>query len=91
MIATKVAYVYDAVYPWVKRGVEKRVKELLKIHSFKILMMEGSCAQPAKNMKFKRLIGALDRFFAKIPSISYRIVILSKRQARARVLWLRFR
>jgi len=55
----------------------RSLKELLKIHGFKILMVKGSCAQLPENMKFKRLMGALDRFFAKFPGISYRIVIVS--------------
>ena len=27
-IHLKIAYVYDAVYPWVKGGVEKRIREV---------------------------------------------------------------
>ncbi len=59
----------------------RTLKELLKIHGFKILKVKGSCAQLPKNMKFKRLIGALDKFFAKFPGISYRVLIVSRKQS----------
>ena len=55
----------------------RSLKELLKIHGFKILMVKGSCAQSPENMKFKRLMGALDRFLAKFLGISHRVLIVS--------------
>ena len=46
---TKIAYVYDAVYPWIKGGGEKRIHEISKrlvecgheVHWFGIKWWEG--------------------------------------------------
>jgi ubiquinone/menaquinone biosynthesis C-methylase UbiE len=53
----------------------RSLKELLKIHGFKILVVKGSCAQLPRNMKLKGLFKAIDKFFAKFPSLSYRVVV----------------
>jgi ubiquinone/menaquinone biosynthesis C-methylase UbiE len=53
----------------------RSLKELLRIHGFKILAVKGSCAQLPRDMKFKGLFKAIDRFFAKFPSLSYRVIV----------------
>ena len=53
----------------------RSLKELLKIHGFKILAVKGSCAQLPRDMKFKGLFKAIEGFFAKFPSLSYRVVV----------------
>ncbi len=53
----------------------RSLKELLKIHGFGILEVNGCCAQLPESMKFKSLFEATDRFFAKFPSLSYRLLI----------------
>jgi hypothetical protein len=53
----------------------RALKELLKIHGFKILAVKGSCAQLPRDMRFKGLFKAIDGFFAKFPSLSYRVVV----------------
>lgn len=55
------------------------LKELHKIHGFKILMVKESCAQLPENLKFKKLMDALDSFLAKFPGISYKIVSISEK------------
>ena len=56
------------------------LKELLKIHSFKISEIKGSCAQLPKNMRFRNLFRIIDKFFTKFPSLSYRVIIICEKQ-----------
>ena len=53
----------------------RSLKELLKVHGFKILAVKGSCAQLPRNMRFRGLFRTMDKLFVKFPSISYRVVI----------------
>jgi SAM-dependent methyltransferase len=53
----------------------RSLKDLLKIHGYKILMVKGSCALLPKNMRFRGLFKTMDKLFAKFPSLSYRAVI----------------
>lgn len=53
----------------------RSLKELLMIHGFEILAVKGSCAQLPRCMRLKGLFKAIDRFFAKFPSLSYRVVV----------------
>ena len=55
------------------------LKKLLKIHGFKISEVKGSCAQLPKNMRFRDLFRVIDKFFAKFPSLSYRIIIVCQK------------
>jgi hypothetical protein len=59
----------------------RSMKELLKIHGFQISAVKGSSAQLPKNIRFKGLIGALDKLFAKFPNISYRVIMLCRKIA----------
>lgn len=49
----------------------RALKELLKIHGFEILAVKGSSARLPRNMRFK----VIDGFFARFPSLSYRVVV----------------
>ena len=53
----------------------RSLKELLKIHGFEILAVKGSCAQLPRGMRFKGLFKVIDGFFARFPSLSYRVVV----------------
>ena len=57
----------------------RSLKELLKVHGFKILVMKGACAQLPKNMRFRGLFRTMDKFFAKFPDLSYRVIIACKK------------
>lgn len=54
----------------------RTLKELLKIHGFKISKVKGSCAQLPRNLKLKRIVGFLDKFFTIFPSLSYRFIVI---------------
>jgi len=58
----------------------RSLKELLKVHGFKILVMKGACAQLPKNMRFRDLFRTMDKFFAKFPDLSYRVIIACQKQ-----------
>ena len=58
----------------------RSLKELLKIHKFKILEVKGSCAMLPENMRFRRLFKAVDKIFTVFPSLSYRVVILCQKK-----------
>ena len=58
----------------------RSLKELLKVYGFQILMMKGACAQLPKNMRFRSLFRTMDKFFAKFPSLSYRVIIACQKQ-----------
>jgi ubiquinone/menaquinone biosynthesis C-methylase UbiE len=58
----------------------RSLKELLKIHRFKILMTKGSCAQLPPKMRFRGLFKSADKLFAKFPDLSYRVIILCQKQ-----------
>jgi ubiquinone/menaquinone biosynthesis C-methylase UbiE len=58
----------------------RSLKELLKIHGFQISFAKGSCAQLPKNMGFRGLFRTMDKFFAKFPSLSYRVIISCQKQ-----------
>jgi len=58
----------------------RSLKELLKIHGFKISEVKGSCAQLPKNMRFRGLFKSADKLFAKFSGLSYRVVIACKKQ-----------
>jgi len=58
----------------------RSLKELLKIHSLKILEVKGSCAQLPKNMRFRGLFKSADKLFANFPSLSYRVIIACQKQ-----------
>ncbi|MCS7138836.1 MAG: class I SAM-dependent methyltransferase, partial [Crenarchaeota archaeon] len=57
----------------------RSLKQLLKIHGFKILKVKGSCAHLPKNMRFKGLLKSIDTLFAKFPGLSYRVIIACQR------------
>jgi methionine biosynthesis protein MetW len=58
----------------------RSLKDLLKIHGFKISEVKGSCALLPKNMRFRGLFKTMDELFAKFPSLSYRVVIACQKQ-----------
>ena len=58
----------------------RSLKELLKIHGFEVLTVKGSCAQLPRNMRFKGLFKVIDGFFARFPSLSYRVVVACQKQ-----------
>lgn len=56
------------------------LKELLKIHKFEILEVKGSCAQLPENMRFGKVIKAVDRILTIFPSLSYRSVCVCQKK-----------
>jgi ubiquinone/menaquinone biosynthesis C-methylase UbiE len=58
----------------------RSLKELLKIHGFEILAVKGSCAQLPRNMRLRNLFKAIDGFFARLPSLSYRVVVACQKR-----------
>jgi len=58
----------------------RSLKELLKVHGFKISEVKGSCAQLPKNMRSGALFKMMDKLFAKFPGLSYRVVIACQKQ-----------
>jgi len=58
----------------------RSLKELLKIHKFKILEVKGSCAMLPENMRFRSFIKAVDKFFSKFPSLAYRSVVVCRKK-----------
>ncbi|MBO3810226.1 MAG: class I SAM-dependent methyltransferase [Candidatus Brockarchaeota archaeon] len=57
----------------------RSLKELLKIHGFKIIKVKGSCAQLPENMRFRRLFRSIDALFAKFPGLSYRVIMACRK------------
>ena len=57
----------------------RSLKEMLKIHKFKILDVKGSCAMLPENMKFKRIVKGIDKVFTVFPSLSYRVITEAKK------------
>jgi len=57
------------------------LKELLKIHRFEILDVKGSCAMLPKDMRFSTMIRLFDKFLSLTPSLSYRVIISSKKKS----------
>ncbi len=55
------------------------LKELLKVQSFRIIKIEGSQAMLPRKMKLLSLISSIDKFFALLPSLSYRVLIVCSR------------
>ncbi len=60
----------------------RSLKQLLRIHNFKILEVKGSCAMLPENGKFKRFVEALDKVFTGVPGLSYRVIVESKKEER---------
>ena len=56
----------------------RSLKELLKIHKFKILEVKGSCAMLPENMRFKRFAKAVDKIFTVFPGLSYRVIVTAR-------------
>ena len=56
----------------------RSLKELLKIHSFKIIKVKGSTAMLPKNMKLSSFIRSIDQFFTLFPSLSYRAIVVAQ-------------
>ena len=57
----------------------RSLKELLKIHKFEILEVKGSCAMLPEDMRFRRTIKAVDKFFTMLPSLSYRVIVVARK------------
>ena len=57
----------------------RSLKELLKIHKFEILEVKGSCAMLPENMRFKRFVKAVDKFFSMFPGLSYRVIVVVRK------------
>ena len=57
----------------------RSLKELLKIHKFEILEVKGSCAMLPKNMRFRMLFKAVDKFFTMFPGLSYRVIVVLRK------------
>lgn len=57
----------------------RSLKELLKIHGFKISEVRGSCAQLPKSMRFRGLFKSADKLCAKFSGLSYRVVIVCQK------------
>lgn len=58
----------------------RSLKELLKIHKFEILEVKGSCAMLPENMRFKRVVRAVDKFLTMFPSLAYRSVVVCRKK-----------
>lgn len=58
----------------------RSLKELLKIHKFKILDVKGSCAMLPENMRFGRIVRAVDKLFTLLPLLSYRVVVVCQKK-----------
>lgn len=53
--------------------------ELLTIHKFEILKVQGSSAILPKNMRFLNIITLVEKFINIFPSLSYRLIILCQK------------
>lgn len=58
----------------------RSLKALLKMHRFTITSVKGSCAMLPGNMKFLRLFEAVDKVFTVLPGLSYRTIVVSKKE-----------
>lgn len=57
----------------------RSLKELLRIHEFKIIEIKGSSASLPRNIKFRRILGAIDELFSSSPSLSYRVIVVARK------------
>jgi len=57
----------------------RSLKELLKIHKFEILDVKGSCAMLQEDMRFRSFINAVDKVFAMLPSLSFRVIMVARK------------
>ena len=46
---------------------------------FEILKVRGLCAMLPENMRFQSFIKAVDNFFSKFPSLSYRVIMVARK------------
>src|SRR5574341_652568 len=82
----KIAFVYDAVYPWVKGGGEKRIYELGKrlaekgneVHVFGIKWWEGADVIKYDGMVLHGVCGAMELYVNGRRSISEAIIFAIK-------------
>lgn len=58
----------------------RSLKVLLDIHGFIINDIKGFCAQLPENMHFYFLVRAIDKVLALFPSLSYRVIIVTKKE-----------
>lgn len=57
----------------------RSLKELLRVHEFKIIKVKGSCAMLPRNMRFRKTLGAADKLFSLFPSLSYRVIVVTRK------------
>ena len=58
----------------------RSLKDLLKIHKFEILDVKSSRAMLPENMRFKRVVRAVDKFLTMFLSLAYRSVVVCRRK-----------
>lgn len=54
----------------------RSLRHLLRLHSFEIVKVKGSCAMLPEKTRFLEAVHAVDKFFTLFPSLSYRVILI---------------
>ena len=58
----------------------RSLRQLLKLHNFRVVEFKGSCAQLPENMIFRKFFKAIDKTFTAFPNLSYRVVVVCQKK-----------
>jgi ubiquinone/menaquinone biosynthesis C-methylase UbiE len=52
----------------------RSLRDLLRIHDFKIISVKGSCASLPETMRYRTIFSTIDKLFTTFPGLSYRTI-----------------